>query len=204
MGGCEKLMETLQQRLAEQKERHEGGKKWIGTAGTSPFGAYGYNPEGVRIGQDEKAARPARGQGLGQARVQESRRRGRARHAQHQAGAAPPAPIRARRRGAENSISTTPIRSTASNAGWLDLKLRARAAQRGEGAAAPRYRRLDGRARPHLRRAVLGRAHRVQASRVFLLPQLPLRGAVEGRAAPAQRRRRRPRRCCTPTIRATS
>src|SRR5262249_30257619 len=52
MGGWEKLMETLQQRLAEQKQRHQGGSKWIGTAGTSPYGAYGYNPEGVRIGQD--------------------------------------------------------------------------------------------------------------------------------------------------------
>ena len=52
LGGLEKLLETLRQRLAEQKGRHQGGKKWIGTAGTSPFGAYGYNPEGVRIGQD--------------------------------------------------------------------------------------------------------------------------------------------------------
>jgi len=52
MGGLEKLLETLRQRLAEQKGRHQGGKKWIGTAGTSPFGAYGYNPEGIRIGQD--------------------------------------------------------------------------------------------------------------------------------------------------------
>src|SRR6202451_962708 len=52
MGGLEKLLETLRQRLVEQKGRHQGGKKWIGTAGTSPFGAYGYNPEGVRIGQD--------------------------------------------------------------------------------------------------------------------------------------------------------
>ncbi|MGA2818362.1 MAG: VWA domain-containing protein, partial [Xanthobacteraceae bacterium] len=52
MGGLDKLLETLRQRLAEQKGRHQGGKKWIGTAGTSPFGAHGYNPEGVRIGQD--------------------------------------------------------------------------------------------------------------------------------------------------------
>jgi uncharacterized protein len=51
--GFEKLMETLKQRLAEQKGRHQGGSKWIGTAGTSPFGAYGENPEGVRIGQDK-------------------------------------------------------------------------------------------------------------------------------------------------------
>jgi uncharacterized protein with von Willebrand factor type A (vWA) domain len=53
LGGFDKLIETLKQRLAEQKERHQGGNKWIGTAGTSPFGAYGYNPEGVRIGQDQ-------------------------------------------------------------------------------------------------------------------------------------------------------
>jgi uncharacterized protein len=53
LGGLDKLLETLRQRLAEQKGRHQGGSKWIGTAGTSPFGAYGYNPEGVRIGQDK-------------------------------------------------------------------------------------------------------------------------------------------------------
>ena len=53
LGGWEALMETLRKRLEEQKERHQGGSKWIGTGGTSPFGAYGYNPEGVRIGQHE-------------------------------------------------------------------------------------------------------------------------------------------------------
>jgi uncharacterized protein with von Willebrand factor type A (vWA) domain len=52
LGGWEKLMETLKKRLEEQKERHQGGNKWVGTAGTSPFGAYGFNPEGVRIGQE--------------------------------------------------------------------------------------------------------------------------------------------------------
>lgn len=59
LGGFEKLMETLRQRLEEQKGRHQGGSKWIGTAGTSPFGAYGYNPEGVRIGQDQSRHRRA-------------------------------------------------------------------------------------------------------------------------------------------------
>jgi uncharacterized protein with von Willebrand factor type A (vWA) domain len=53
MGGFDKLMETLKKRLEEQKGRHQGGSKWVGTAGTSPFGAYGYNPEGIRIGQNE-------------------------------------------------------------------------------------------------------------------------------------------------------
>ena len=59
LGGWEKLMETLRQRLAEQEKRHQGGSKWIGTAGTSPFGAYGYNPEGIRIGQEESRHRRA-------------------------------------------------------------------------------------------------------------------------------------------------
>lgn len=59
LGGWDKLMETLAQRLKEQHERHQGGSKWIGTAGTSPFGAYGYNPEGVRIGQDGSRNRRA-------------------------------------------------------------------------------------------------------------------------------------------------
>ena len=53
LGGFEALMAALRQRLAEQKGRHQGGAKWVGTAGTSPFGAHGYNPEGVRVGQDD-------------------------------------------------------------------------------------------------------------------------------------------------------
>ena len=59
LGGFDKLMQTLRQRLEEQQGRHQGGSKWIGTAGTSPFGAYGYNPEGVRIGQSESRHRRA-------------------------------------------------------------------------------------------------------------------------------------------------
>jgi uncharacterized protein with von Willebrand factor type A (vWA) domain len=59
LGGFEKLMDTLRERLKEQQGRHQGGSKWIGTAGTSPYGAYGYNPEGVRIGQDQSRHRRA-------------------------------------------------------------------------------------------------------------------------------------------------
>lgn len=59
LGGFEKLMETLRERLREQKDRHEGGNKWVGTGGRSPFGAYGDNPEGVRIGQDGSRRRSA-------------------------------------------------------------------------------------------------------------------------------------------------
>ena len=59
LGGWDKLMETLKKRLEEQKGRHQGGSKWIGTGGTSPFGAHGYNPEGIRIGQDKSRNRSA-------------------------------------------------------------------------------------------------------------------------------------------------
>ena len=59
MGGFKRLMETLKERLEKQRGRHQGGSKWIGTAGTSPFGAYGFNPEGVRIGQDKSRHRRA-------------------------------------------------------------------------------------------------------------------------------------------------
>ena len=59
LGGFDKLLETLRERLKEQKGRHQGGSKWIGTGGTSPFGAHGYNPEGIRIGQDESRHRRA-------------------------------------------------------------------------------------------------------------------------------------------------
>jgi uncharacterized protein with von Willebrand factor type A (vWA) domain len=59
LGGFEALMQALQERLDEQDDRHEGGNRWIGTAGTSPFGAYGYNPEGVRIGQKGSRNRSA-------------------------------------------------------------------------------------------------------------------------------------------------
>ncbi len=59
LGGWDKIMEELAKRLAEQKDRHQGGNKWIGTGGTSPFGAYGYNPAGIRIGQKESRHRRA-------------------------------------------------------------------------------------------------------------------------------------------------
>jgi uncharacterized protein with von Willebrand factor type A (vWA) domain len=57
LGGWDQLMQTLRERLQEQRERHAGGKKWIGTGGTSPFGANGYNPEGIRIGQQRSRNR---------------------------------------------------------------------------------------------------------------------------------------------------
>ena len=69
LGGWDKIMEELRKRLEEQKGRHQGGSKWIGTGGTSPYGADGYNPAGVRIGQKTNRKFPRR-QSMGQARVQ--------------------------------------------------------------------------------------------------------------------------------------
>ncbi|MBP7066472.1 VWA domain-containing protein [Ferrovibrio sp.] len=121
LGGWDKLMETLKKRLEEQKERHQGGSKWIGTAGTSPFGAYGYNPEGVRIGQDKSRNRRAvkvwdkreyknldDSVELGTRNIKVALRRLR----------------KFARDGADLELDIPDtIRSTANNAGYLDLKL---------------------------------------------------------------------------------
>ena len=123
MGGWEKLMETLRKRLEEQQKRHQGGSKWIGTAGTSPFGAYGYNPEGVRIGQDKgREGRAVKVWDkreyknlddqveLGTRNIKIALRRLR----------------RFAREGAEVELDLPEtIRRTANNAGWLDIKMQA-------------------------------------------------------------------------------
>lgn len=123
LGGWDKLMEELAKRMREQKERHEGGSKWIGTGGTSPFGAYGYNPEGIRIGQDGSRHRRAvkvwdrrefrdldddvelgtRGMKMALRRLREFVREG----------------------AAEELDLDATIQSTAKNAGLLDVKMRA-------------------------------------------------------------------------------
>jgi uncharacterized protein with von Willebrand factor type A (vWA) domain len=119
--GWDKLMEELQKRLAEQKGRHQGGSKWIGTAGTSPFGAYGSHPEGIRIGQDKNRNNRAvkvwdkrefknlddRVE-IGTRNIKIALRRLR----------------RFAREGAAEELDLDDtIRSTARNAGWLDIKL---------------------------------------------------------------------------------
>lgn len=121
LGGLEELIETFKKRLEEQKERHAGGNKWIGTGGTSPFGADGYNPEGFRIGQKEsrnkRAVKVWEQRGfrdlddsvtIGIRNIQMALRRLRkfARQGAHQ----------------ELDLPDT-IRSTARNAGWLDIKM---------------------------------------------------------------------------------
>lgn len=121
LGGWEKLMETLKKRLEEQDERHQGGSKWIGTGGTSPFGAYGYNPEGIRIGQQGSRHRRAvkvwdkrefrnldDSLELGTRNLKVALRRLR----------------RFARTGAADELDLPDtIESTAKNAGWLDIKM---------------------------------------------------------------------------------
>ncbi len=123
LGGWEKLMETLKKRLEEQKERHQGGNKWIGTAGTSPFGAHGFNPEGVRAGQDGGRNRSAvkvwdkrefanldDKVELGTRNIKMALRRLR----------------RFARRGAPDELALADtIDATARSGGWLDIKMQA-------------------------------------------------------------------------------
>jgi uncharacterized protein with von Willebrand factor type A (vWA) domain len=120
LGGLDKLMETLRQRLEEQKEQHHGGNKWIGTGGTSPFGHSGYNPEGVRIGGEGRERRAVKiweqrefrnlddTQELGTRNIKIALRRLR----------------RFAREGAAEELDLDDtIRATARNAGYLDIKM---------------------------------------------------------------------------------
>jgi uncharacterized protein with von Willebrand factor type A (vWA) domain len=123
LGGWDKLMETLRKRLEEQKERHQGGNKWIGTAGTSPFGAYGFNPEGIRVGQAGSRNRSAvkvwdkrefanldDQVELGTRNIKIALRRLR----------------RFARRGAPDELALADtIDATARSGGWLDIKMQA-------------------------------------------------------------------------------
>ena len=120
--GWDELMETLKKRFEEQKERHEGGSKWIGTGGTSPFGAYGQNPQGIRIGQDKSRNKSAvkvwdqrtykdydDTQELGTRNIKVALRRLR----------------KFAREGHEDELDLeTTISKTAENAGYLDIKMR--------------------------------------------------------------------------------
>ncbi|MDF1829986.1 vWA domain-containing protein [Cycloclasticus pugetii] len=121
LGGWEELMKTLKKRLEEQKEEHHGGNKWIGTGGTSPFGAYGYNPEGVRIGQDESRHRRA-------SKVWDKREFKNLDDSVELNTRNLKVALRklrkfARQGSAEELDLGDTIRSTASNAGYLDIKM---------------------------------------------------------------------------------
>ncbi|WP_435276399.1 vWA domain-containing protein [Psychrobium sp. nBUS_13] len=123
LGSLDELLDTLQQRLKEQEKRHQGGNKWVGTGGTSPFGAYGYNPEGVRIGQagnrhnraakvwdKREFANLSDTELLGSRNMQVALRRLR----------------KFARAGAQDQLDLEQtIKSTANNAGYLDIKMKA-------------------------------------------------------------------------------
>ena len=187
--GWDKLMETLPKRLEEQKERHEGGNKWIGTGGTSPFGNGGYNPRAsasaaqasnssaVKV-WDQRAYKDYDDTlELGTRNIKVALRRLR----------------RFAREGAADELDAGrhhPLhRRQRRLARHQDA---ARAPQQRQGAAAAGRRRHDGRPHPARRGAVLGRQDRVQAPGVLLLPQLRLRLHVEEQPAPLQRRASRP------------
>ena len=202
LGGFDAMMNRLKELLAEQKGRHQGGSKWIGTAGTSPFGAYGYNPEGVRIGQDESRHRRAvkvwdrrdfsdlddtvelgtRGMKLALRRLRRFARQGAA---------------------TELDLPDT-IRSTANNAGQLDLKM---VPERHNTVKVLLFLDVGGSMDDHVqadRGTVLRGAHRIQASGVLSTSTISrMRGCGRTTAA-GTRSRSRPGRCCGPTGRTTS
>ena len=195
LGGWDKLMETLRQRLRRAEGRHQGGSKGIGTAGTSPFGAHGYNPEGIRIGQDDSRHHRAvkvwdkrefkdldGDVELGTRNIKVALRRLR----------------RFARTGAADELDLdATIRGTA-HKGYLDIRLRP---ERHNAVKVLIFFDVGGSMDWHVARhrgVVLGGAHRVQAPRLFLLPQLPLRTGVEIERPPSPGGPSRPGRCCTP------
>ncbi len=172
LGGLDKLIEEFKKRLEEQKERHAGGNKWIGTGGTSPFGSGGFNPEGIRVGDagkrqgkavkvwDQREYKNLDDQvELGTRNIKVALRR-----------------LRkfARQGAAEELDIDGTIDHTARDAGLLNIQMRPDV----------RYRRLDGCPRENLRGTVLGLQDRVQAPGVLLLPQFHLRVGVEEQPAP--------------------
>ena len=182
--GFDRLMETLRQRLAEQKGRHQGGSKWIGTGGTSPFGAYGDHPEGVRIGQDrgrrgsavkvwdKREFRDFDGDAeLGPRNIKLALRRLR----------------RFAREGAAEELDLDgTIRSTADK-GYIDVKLRP---ERRNAVKVLLFLDVGGSMDWHVEAAeqlFSGGPEPVQAARALLLPQLPLRERVEEQPSPRTR-----------------
>ena len=180
--GWDELMETLKKRFEEQKERHEGGSKWIGTGGTSPFGAYGSNPQGIRIGQDKGRNKSAvkvwdqraykdydDTQELGTRNIKVALRR-----------------LRkfAREGSVEELDLPDTIRATAANAGYLDIKM---IPERHNNVKVLLLMDVGGTMDEHIHRVeemFSAAKSRVQAPGVLLLPQLRLRLHVEEQPAP--------------------
>ncbi len=167
LGSLEKLIEEFKKRLDEQKDRHQGGNKWIGTGGTSPFGHSGYNPEGIRVGGESKNKSAVKvwdrrdfknlddSVELGTRNVKIALRR-----------------LRkfARSGAAEELDLPDTIRSTAKNAGYLDLKM---VPERHNAVKVLLFFDIGGSMDPYVkqvRRIIFGNAHRVQAYGIFLFP----------------------------------
>ena len=183
-----------------RRARHQGGSKWIGTGGTSPFGAYGYNPEGIRIGQDRNRNFRAvkvwdkrefkdldDDVELGTRNIKVALRRLR----------------KFARTGAPDELDLDGTIKETAHKGYLDIQMRP---ERHNTVKVLLFFDIGGSMDWHIkltRGAVLGGAHRVQAHGAFLLPQLPVRAGVEGEPPALERHARRPGTCCTP-IRTTT
>ncbi len=169
-------METLRQRLAEQKGRHAGGSKWIGTGGTSPFGAHGDNPEGIRIGQEGRGSRSA-------VKVWDERSFRNLDGDVELNTRNIKIALRKLRRFAREGVPEEldlegTIEGTARNAGYLDLHL---VAERRNRVKVLLFLDVGGSMDPHvarLRGALLGGEERVPPPGILLLPQLRLRSRV--------------------------
>jgi hypothetical protein len=184
LGGWDALMKTLRERLAEQKARHQGGNKWIGTGGTSPFGHGGYNPEGIRIGgaggnrsavkvwDRREYANLDDSVELGTRNVKLALRRLR----------------RFARQGAAETLDLDgTIDSTARRAGLLDIRM---VPERRNAVKVLLFLDIGGSMDEHVRiceELFSARARRVQAPRALLLPQFRLRVGVEGQPPPPRR-----------------
>ncbi|NRA82928.1 MAG: VWA domain-containing protein [Gammaproteobacteria bacterium] len=121
LGSLDELLDTLQQRLKEQEKRHQGGNKWVGTGGTSPFGAFGFNPQGVRIGQPNSRHKRA-------AKVWDKREFANLSDQQLLGARNVQVALRKLRKfartGAEDILDLDhTIKATANNAGYLDIKM---------------------------------------------------------------------------------
>ena len=190
LGGLDKLLETFRQRLAEQRERHQGGSKWIGTGGTSPFGAYGFNPEGMRVGAG-RAARAARSRSgtsavfaISTATSSSIRATSRSRCAGCAASRAKACP--------RSSISTGPSRDGAQRR----LARSRLQPERRNRVKVLLFLDVGGSMDPHVeavRGAVLRGEVGVPSPRALLLPQLHLRPRVARQRATAQRARQHAR-----------
>ena len=183
LGSWDEIMETLKQRLEEQQGRHQGGSKWIGTGGTSPFGNSGYNPEGVRIGGEGRQGRALKVWDkrefrnldnkveLGTRNIKVALRRLR----------------RFAREGAAEELDLDETIDGTARKGWLDIRMRP---ERHNAVKLLLFLDVGGSMDPHIKlteELFSAATSRVQESRILLLPQLPLRGGVEGQSPPLQR-----------------